>query len=162
MAGAIGQLLIQLLLEVENFIGLNTDVAGLAPSSTQGLVDHDPRVGEAASLALGARSQQKGPHGGRQAHAHGLHIRLDVLHGVEDAKPVVHRAPRGIDVHEDVLVGVLRLEEEELGDHPVGGFSGYGLTEKNDPLAQQARIDIERPFAPTRLFNDDRDHGPNN
>ena len=119
-------------------------------------------MGEAASLALGAGSQQKGPHGSRQAHANGLHIRLDVLHGVEDPKPVVHRAPWGIDVHEDVLVGVLRLQEQELGDHPVGGFRGYGLTEKNDPFAQQARIDIKRAFAPTRLFNDDRDHGPDN
>ena len=60
------------------------------------------------------------------------------------------------------LSGVLRLEEQELGDHPVGGFGCYGLTEKNDPFAQQARIDIKRALAPTRLFDDDRDHGPNN
>ena len=42
LTGTVREFLVQTFLQVENFVGLNPDVAGLASGPTQGLVDHDP------------------------------------------------------------------------------------------------------------------------
>ena len=109
MARAIAELLVELLLQVEDFVCLNADVAGLAAGAAQGLVDHDPRVGEAAALALGASAKQKGTHRSGQTYADGLHIWLDVLHGVKYSQTVVYRSAWRIDVHENILLGIFCL-----------------------------------------------------
>ena len=46
-------------------------------------------------------------------------VRLDELHRVVDREPGVDRAARRVDVERDVLVRVLRLEVEQLGDDQV-------------------------------------------
>ena len=114
-------------------------------------------MGEAAALAPGAGTEQKGTHGGGQAHAHRVHVGFDVLHGVEDAEAVVNGAPRRVDVEVDVLLGILSFEEEQLGHDPVGRLSRDRFSQKHDPLAQQTGIDVERTFTPSRLFNHNRD-----
>ena len=62
---------------------LNLNVCRLALSATKGLVDHDAAVGQAVTLALVARGEQEGTHGGGQAHAHGGHVGADVAHRVK-------------------------------------------------------------------------------
>ena len=47
-------------------------------------------------------------------------VGLDVLHGVVDRQAGGDRAAGRVDVEGDVLLGVLRLEEEHLGDDQVG------------------------------------------
>ena len=89
LAGALGQFLIEALFQKQDFIGLNADIAGLTLGTTQGLVNHDPRVLQAASLARSTSGEQESTHAGGQANTHRLHVGFDVLHGVENAKPVI-------------------------------------------------------------------------
>ena len=81
-----------------------------------------------------------------------------MLDGVKDSEAVIDGSTGGIDVKEDILIWVLSFEEQELGHHTVRGFSRDRFTQKNDPFAQQPRIDIKGPFATPRLFNHNRDH----
>ena len=86
LTGSIGNLLVQTVFQEQNFIGLDADVTGLTLRSSEGLVNHDPGVPKAAALSFGASTKQKSTHAGCKANAHGVHIRLDVLHGVENAE----------------------------------------------------------------------------
>ena len=92
LAGALGQFLVEALFQEQDFIGLDADVTGLALGTAQGLVNHDPRVLQAAALARSTSGEQESTHAGGQANTHGLHVGFDVLHGVEDAKAVVDRS----------------------------------------------------------------------
>ena len=73
--------------------------------------------------------------------------RPDDLHGVVDGEQGGHVAAGGVDVEADVLVGVLGLEVEELGDEQVGHVLVELAGEEDDPLLQQAGVDVEGPLA---------------
>ena len=77
------------------------------PMPPRGLVHHDPRVRQGVALALGAGAQQELAHRGRQAHADGGDVVGDVVHRVVDRHAGVDRAAGGVDVEEDVGLGVL-------------------------------------------------------
>ena len=81
--------------------------------------------------------------------------RADVLHDVVDRHAGVGHAPGRVDVELDVLLGVLGLEEEHLGDDQVGHLVVDLLAQEDDALAQQLRVDVEGPVAPVALL----DHG---
>ena len=119
LAGVLGVERVHLAAEVEDLPGLDLDVGGGALGAARGLVDHDPRVGQGAPLALGAGRQQERAHRGGHAHADGVHRRPQVLHGVVDGHAGRDHAARRVDVEVDVLVGVVGLEEEQLGDDDV-------------------------------------------
>src|SRR5205807_5540798 len=53
------------------------------------------------------------------------------------------RAARAVDVDRDVLVGVLGLEVQQLGDDQVGDGVVDRRAEKHDPLVEQPRVDVE-------------------
>ena len=77
-------------LKKSNTVGLNPDITGLTTCAPKGLVDHDPRMLKAAALAFGSSTEKKRSHTRRQADTDSVHIGLDVLHGVKDAKAVVN------------------------------------------------------------------------
>src|SRR6185295_8687283 len=56
----------------------------------------------------------------------------------------------------DVLVRVLGLEEQQLGDDQVGGDFGHRPDQEHDPLFQQARIDVVGALAAAGLLDDHR------
>ena len=56
----------------------------------------------------------------------------DELHRVVDREPGIHDAARRVDVDRDVLVGVLRLEVEELRDDEVRDLVVDRRSEKDD------------------------------
>src|SRR5204863_3837893 len=62
-----------------------------------------------------------------------------------------------VDVDREVLVWVLRLEVEELGDDQVGDLVVDGGSEEDDALVQQARVDVERALAARGLLDHHRD-----
>ena len=130
------QLFIESLLQKQDLIGLNTNITGLAPCSTQRLVDHDPGMLQAAALTWSTSAEQKRSHTCRKTNTNGLHIRLDVLHRVKDAQTVVNRASRRIDVQENVFIGIFRFKEKQLSNDTIGRFSSHRLTHKDDPLPQ--------------------------
>eukprot|EP00967_Tisochrysis_lutea_P069611 scaffold91537_cov20-Tisochrysis_lutea.AAC.1 len=53
------QVAIQSELVVQDLVGLDLDISGLALGSTQGLVDHDAGVGKAVALALWYRKHKR-------------------------------------------------------------------------------------------------------
>src|SRR6201999_1585954 len=85
-----------------------------------------------------------------------LHVGLDELHRVVDRQAGVGGAAGRVDVEADVLVGVLGLKVEELGDDQVGEVLGHLLAEEDDPLRQQAAVDIEGALAASGLLDDHR------
>ena len=124
-----------------------------------GLVDQDLRVRRHHPLALLAAGQQQRAHAHRDADADRLHVGLYVLHRVVDREARVDRAARRVDVDRDVLVGVLGLEVDQLGDHEVRDVLVDRRAEEDDPLVEQARVDVERALAARGLLDDHRDRG---
>src|SRR5690606_16671706 len=148
LAGVMGQDLVEPLPRVEDLPRLDLDVGGRALAPARGLVDHDPRVRQRATLALGARCEEQRAHRGREPHAHRADRRAEVLHRVVDRQAGVHRAARRVDVHVDVLLGVFRLEEEELGDDDVRHIVVHGRAEEDDTVHEEAAEDVVAPLAP--------------
>ena len=56
----------------------------------------------------------------------------------------------------DALVGVVRLEVEQLGHYQVGRLVLERADQKNDPLREQARVNIVSALAPGRRFDHHR------
>ena len=66
----------------------------------------------------------------------------DVVHRVVDRHAGVDGATRAVDVQEDVGVGVLRAQQQELGADRVGVLVAHLRAEEDDALAQQALVDV--------------------
>ena len=105
-------------------------------------------------LALGAAGQQHGRSRGGQPHAVGGDIGLDELHRVVDGHQRVGRATRRVDVHRDVLVGILTLEVEQLSHDDVGHAIVDRGAQEHDALLEQPAVDVECALSPRGLFND--------
>src|SRR5215218_2889010 len=152
-----GQDLVQHPAHADDLAGLDLDVDRLALGPARRLVDQDAGMGQAEPLARGAGGQQHGRGRGGLAHAGGGHVRLDVLHGVVDGQQRRYRPAGRVDVQLDVLVRVLGLQVQQLGHDQVGhGVVDRGA-EEDDPLVEQARVDVEGPLAAIGLLDDDRD-----
>ena len=94
------------------------------------------------TLALGTGGQQDGGRGSGLAEAHGLHVRLDVLHGVVDGGHGRHGTARGIDVHHHVTVRILAFEHQQLGHDIVGGRVVDLHAHEDDAILEQAGVRI--------------------
>jgi len=82
---------------------------------------------------------------------------LDELHRVVDREAGVDRAAGAVDVERDVLVGVVGLEMEQLGDRQVGELVVDRRAEEDDPLVEEARVDVEGALAVYGLLDHHRD-----
>ncbi len=58
-----------------------------------------------------------------------------------------------VDVDRHVLVRVLRFQKQQLGADEAGQVVVDRADQKNDPLLQQARIDVEGPLAAVGLLD---------
>ena len=102
--------------------------------AARGLVVEDPGVGQRHALARRPAGQEQRAHRHRDAEADRLHVAADELHGVVDRQPRVDDAAGRVDVEGDVLVGVLGLEMEQLGDDQVRDLVVDRGAEEDDPL----------------------------
>ena len=73
----------------------------------------------------------------------GLHER----HRVVDGEQADHVAAGRVDVEVDRLVGVLGLEEQQLGDDQVGDLVVDRRAQEHDAFAQQPGVDVVGPLA---------------
>src|SRR3954447_17065336 len=147
---------VEALADVDDLLGVDLDVCGLALEGGADLVNQDLRVGQRHALALGAAGEQQRAHRHRDADADRLHVGLDELHRVVDREAGVDGAARRVDVERDVLVGVVRLEVEELGDDQVGDLVRDGRAEEDDSLVEEARVDVEGALPTGGLLDDHR------
>src|SRR5262245_21795952 len=157
LVGVVGHDLVEELAHPDDLLGLDPDVDGLAGRATVRLVDQDARVREGEALAVRARRQQHRRRRRRLTDADRLHVGLDVLHRVVDREQRRDLAPGRIDVHRDVLVRVLALEVQELGDHQVRDRVVDRRAEEDDALLEQPGVDVEGTLAAVRLLDDRRD-----
>ena len=115
-------------------------------------MDHDLGIGQRDALTLRAGGQQKRAHRRRHTDADGRHVALDILHRVVDRHTVRDGAAGAVDIHLDVLVGVLRFEIQKLCHDETGGRAVDFLTEKYDAVVQQAGKNVIGAFSAGRLF----------
>ena len=94
-------------------------------------------VRQGVPLARGAGAQKELAHAGGQADADGGDVGPDVLHGVVDGEAVGHRPARRVDVDGNVLVGVLGLQEDELGADHVGRDLVDRAADEDDALLEE-------------------------
>src|SRR5579862_715382 len=78
------------------------------------------------------------------------------LHRVVDRQAGVDGTAGAVDVKRDLLLGVGRLEMQQLGDRQVREFVIDWAAEKDDPLVEQARVDVECPLAERGLLDHHR------
>ena len=99
-----------------------------APPQTWWIMMSRVRQGEA--LALGAGGEKHRAHAGGHADAVGVHVAGEELHRVVDREAGGDGAAGAVDVNVDVLLRVLHLEEEELGDDELATWSSIGVPMK--------------------------------
>ena len=75
---------------------------------------------QAAALAFSTGAKQEGTHARGKTNTDSVYIRLDVLHGVKNSKPVVHRATWRIDIEEDLFFRVFPFKKQKLSNDSVG------------------------------------------
>ena len=130
------------------------------PSKPRGrLVDQDPGVRQREALAVGAAHQQQRAHRHRDPDAHRRHVGLDEVHRVVDRQAGVDRAAGRVDVDRDVLVGVGALQVQELRDDEVRDLVVDRAAEEDDPLVEQAGVDVVLALAAGGALDHHRDHG---
>ena len=144
LSRVLGDDLLEPALEVDRLARLDLDVGRLPLEAAPDLVDQDLRVRQRHPLPFRAAGEQQRAHAHRDPDADRLHVRLDELHRVVDREARVDRAARRVDVERDVLVRVLGLEVEQLGDDQVRDLVVDRRAEEDDPLVEQARVDVER------------------
>src|SRR4051794_17420581 len=142
LPGVLGDDLVEALADVNDLLGVDLDVGRLSGEAARDLMDQDLRVRQRHSLVLAAAREQQRAHAHRDADADRLDVGLDELHRVVDREPGVNRAARRVDVDADVLVRVFGLEVDQLGDDQVGDVLGDRRAEEDDPLVEQARVDV--------------------
>jgi hypothetical protein len=95
-----------------------------------------------ASGAGGTGGEQHGGHRCGHPDADRRHGRPHVLHRVVDRETRRHDATRRVDVEADVLLRVLGIEEQELGDDEVRDVILDRVAEEDDPFPEQPRVDV--------------------
>ena len=110
------------------------------------------RQGE--TLALGAGGEQHGRRRGRLSEADRGDVVADELHRVVDREQRRDVAARAVDVEVDVLVGVLRLEVDQLGADQAGDLVVDRRLQEDDVVLEQAAVQVVRPLSAARLLDD--------
>ena len=119
-------------------------------------MDHHLGIGQGNALALGPGGQQESAHAGRHADADGGHVALDILHGVVDGHTRRHRAAGAVDVHLDVLVGVLCLQIQQLCHHQTGCGIIDLFAQEDDAVIEQPGENVVGTLAPVGLLHNIR------
>src|SRR5688572_8919762 len=157
LLGVLCKNFIQPLAQVKDLLGVDLDVGGLALEAAHRLMDHDARVGQGEALVRVARGHQQRAHAGGLADAQGRDVGFDELHGVVDRQSRRDRAARRVDVEEDVLVGILRLEEQELGHDQVRSDFIHRPDQEDHALLEQPGVDVVGALAAPGLLDDHGD-----
>ena len=155
-AGVLGNDAVEALLELEHVPHADFHVAGRAFRAAEDLVDHDVRIGQRVTLALGAAAQQHRAHARRLADAIGVHVAGQELHRVVNRQAGRDAAAGRIDVEMDVLLGIGHLQKQQLGDDEVGHHVIHRRAQKNDAVHQQPRINVVAAFAAPGLLDHHR------
>ena len=68
--------------DLQDFLCLYVNIGRLPLNAAQGLVDHNPGVGQSVPFTFCPCRQKQRPHTGCLTHTNGGHVRFDILHGI--------------------------------------------------------------------------------
>ena len=68
--------------------------------------------------------------------------------------PALTLPPGRVDVQVDVGLGIVGLQEQHLGDDRVGHLVVHLRAQKDDPVLEQAAVDVVDPLFAAALFDD--------
>ena len=142
-------------LEAQRLPGLDFDIGSLALGAAHHLVEVDGGVGEGGALALGAAGEEHRAHAGREADADGGDIGADELHRVVDGEARGDAAAGAVHVEGHVLLVVLAIEVEELGDDDVRDHRVDGRAEEDDALLEEEGVDVVGALAASIGLDDE-------
>jgi len=154
LSGVQGIERVHLRAQIQDLARLDLDVSGGALRPAGRLVNHDPRMGQGAPLALGSGRKQERAHRRGHTHADRVHRGAEVLHRIVDRHAGGYHASGRVDVQIDVFVGIIRLEEQELRYDDVGDIVVDRSAKKDDPIHQEAGEDVVGPLAAARTLDD--------
>src|SRR5690606_8718718 len=107
------------------------------------LVDHDVGVGEGKTLSFGPGREEDRTHARGHAHAVGVHVTGDKLHRIINRQSGGDGPAGAVDVNVDVLVGILHLQVEHLGDDVVRERIADLLADEDDAILHQPGEQVE-------------------
>ena len=110
--------------------------------TSERLVDHNLCVGKRKSLALCTARKKECAHGCRHTDTDSGNIAFDVVHSVVDRHSCRDRASGAVDVKINILVGILRLEIEELCNNERCGNIVYLIRKENDSVIKKSGINV--------------------
>ena len=110
--------------------------------------------GSAERFPVPAGGKEERAHAGGHPHADRVHRALQELHGVIYRHPCRNRAAGRVDVHVDVALWVVRVQEKQLRDDDVGDVVGHRRAEEDDAVHQEPREDVVSAFAARRALDD--------
>ena len=119
-------------------------------------MDHDLRIRQGQTLALGAGREQERAHRCSQTDTNGGNIRLNVLHGVIDGEACGHAAAGAVDIKLDVLIGILCFEIQQLRHDQAGGCIIDLLGQHDDAVIEQAGKNVVRALPAGGLLDNVR------
>ena len=134
---------------------MDVNIGRLAAQPTHGgLVDEDAGTRQGEPLLGRSGAQQQSAHAGRLPDANRGHVGTDKLHSVIDGQAGGDGAAGRVDVKRDVALRVLGRQKQHLRDDEIGDGVVNWRTQKDNVIAQQARVDIIGAFAAAGLFHD--------
>ena len=160
LAGVSGEDLVEDSAHAHDFFGLEIDVDGLAGNAAagdEGLVNENAAVGQGIPFSLGAGAQKNGAHAGGLTDANRGHGAAHVLDRVIDGHAGRHGSAGAVNVHLDVLVGILRFQIKKLGNHQAGSCIVHLFAQEDDAVVEQAGENIIGTLTPIGLLHNIRD-----
>ena len=148
---------IELISGSDDMICGDLDVLRLSLRPTERLMDHDLRVWESISLSFGSSCEDDRPHRGRHTDTDRDDIRLDELHRIIDRKTCGHMSSWRVDIESDIFLRICLLEVEELSDDSIRDGTIDRISEENNPIFEESRVDIIGSLLTTDLIDDRRD-----
>ena len=119
-------------------------------------MDHHLSIGQGNALTLGTGGQQECTHTGSHTNADGRHIAFDILHGIIDCHACRDGTTGAVDVHLNVLVGILCLQIQQLRNYQAGSCIIHLFAQEDDAVVEQAGENIIRPLSPVGLLHNIR------
>ena len=143
----LGEYLTEHLLGLEDLLGLDLDVRGLAGDAAPGLVQHDLGVGQGEAIAFGSGGQNHGAARLGSTDAVGRHGRADEAHGVVDGHGIVDGAAGRVDIEADLASPLEVVQIEHLHDD----FGGAGVVDfadqEDDSILEQHVVETHLTVA---------------
>src|SRR5574338_241410 len=134
LACVLGQYLHQHVIEAHHFLVLDCNIRGCALLPALHVMHHDPRVRERETLALSTCGKQKAPHTGGLPYTNRNDVRLDVAHSIVNPQTGGYHSAGRVDVHVNVLLGIVTLKKEELSDNSISHCIVDAGSDENDTI----------------------------